>query len=114
MENHNPIPHATQARRLYRTPEEMYPLVEQWLESAENQSDFRERHQLSKSVFSYWLKKYRSEQIGELPAGGFVALSVRSGAAQAADLEVAFPNGVVVRVGARTDAAFIRELAGQC
>ena len=109
MENQNPIPRATHRSRNYRTREEMYPLVEKWLGGTEPQSEFRDRHSLSKPVFSYWLKKYRSEA-GEEEPQGFVALTVRP----AVGLEVVFPNGVVVRIAGDTGAGFIRELAGQC
>ena len=93
---------------------QMYPLVKEWLEGSGSQAEVRDRHSLSKSVFSYWLKKYRSGDGGQGPVGGFAALTVRPAAVHAAGVEVVFPNGVVVRVGAGTGPAFIQELAGLC
>jgi hypothetical protein len=90
----------------------MYPLIELWLETRPNQSDFREKHQIPRSVFAYWLKKYRSERSYKESGGGFVALSVKS--VPVAAVEVVFPNGVVVRMCSGADAGFIRELATQC
>jgi hypothetical protein len=112
MKNQNAIPQQAGSVRRMRSAEEMYPLIELWLETRPNQSDFREKHQIPRSVFAYWLKKYRAERSVEESGGGFVALSVKS--APAGQVEVVFPNGVVVRMGSGADTGFIRELAAQC
>ena len=52
-------------RRIRRTSEQMFPLVEKYESSGQLQKDFCEHHDISIGTFQYWLKKYRLEDPGK-------------------------------------------------
>ena len=109
MENKNIIA-VLRSRGERKTDREMFPLVEQWLESGERQLDFCARHGLKVCVLSYWLKKYRSQSRSK--SEGFVPISVRN--TNSLEIEVCYPNGVKIRADTGIGADFLRQLAGQC
>ena len=114
MEKEIQFPLSDSIARSRRTSTEMFPLVEKWLESRENQKDFCTFHRLPLAVFSYWLKKYRAQGIEQPVETGqkFAALSVHHASFSGPEIE--FPNGVKIRLSAATSASYLRELAGQC
>lgn len=114
MEKEIQFPLSPSISRSRRNSREMYPLVEKWFETRENQSVFCSVHQIPVAVFSYWLKKYRVEQSGEPGSDTkkFVALSVKS--SDSPVFEVEYPGGVKLRLFSTVSAAFLRELIGQC
>ena len=112
MEKNNFIPVPSGPVSLRRTPEEMYPLVEQWLESGERQLTFCDSHNLTVSTFSYWVRKYRRQNNVSEAGSSFVPLSIQSPVGR--EIEIIYPNGVKVRVGLEVGSVFILELAGQC
>lgn len=105
-----PVPVRPRGER--RSAREMFPLVEQWLESSERQIDFCQRHGLKVAVLGYWLKKYRTANDPEQASCGFVPVKVRPAPEQ--PIEISYPNGVTIRAGGGVSAKFLRELAGQC
>lgn len=113
MENKDPIPVATLPRSGRKTAREMFPLVEQWLESGEKQSDFCESYGLSVATLGYWRKKYLNQNTTASQPGNFVSLTV-SPPATVGEIEISYPNGVKIRLGVTIGASFLRELAGQC
>ncbi len=112
MEKELQFPLSPSIARSRRSSKEMYPLVEQWLETRENQSVFCAIHKIPQAVFSYWLKKYRDENSNDQGGKRFVALSVKP--SPFADFEVEYPNGVTIRISSGVQASFLREMAGQC
>jgi len=76
-----------------RTSEEMYPLIESFLESGETVREFSQSHDQPFSVFTYWLSKYRREKAA---ASAFVEISpVAQGAMPV--VELVCPNGIRLR-----------------
>ena len=76
MENKNTIA-VLRTRAERKTDREMYPLVEQWLESGETQLTFCDSHNLTISTFSYWVRKYRKQNRVSEAGGSFVPLSIQ-------------------------------------
>lgn len=114
MEKEIQFPRSESMVRSRRNAKEMFPLVEQWLETRENQKDFCSFHGLPLAVFSYWLKKYR-EQDGNVSSAGekkFTVLSIRPASSPGPVVE--FPDGVKIRLSVGTSVDYLRELAGQC
>jgi hypothetical protein len=103
---------------LIRTPTEMFPLVESWLQSGLTQQAFSLRHQLPVHVFVYWVGRYRKAQpapgdtsaSGDTP--GFIRLSAPALSMTAT--EVAFPGGVVIRFSGLVPVAYLQELVVGC
>jgi hypothetical protein len=103
---------------LIRTPTEMFPLVESWLQSGLTQQAFSLRHQLPVHVFVYWVGRYRKAH----PAGvdssaggvapGFIRLSAP--AISVTTTEVILPGGVVIRFSGLVPVAYLQELARGC
>lgn len=106
-----PVPPRPQSGR--KTAREMFPLVEQWLESGEKQLDFCAAHDLTVATLGYWLKKYRNQNAAGPRSGKFVSLTV-SPSSTRGEIEISYPNGVKIRAGITAGASFLRELAGQC
>jgi hypothetical protein len=92
--------------RQHRTPVEMYPVIESYLESGLTQRVFCRQQGLSMQVFAYWLAKYRREQKFErAPSEGnaFIELAAPAGGSDAggserAVAELVYPNGVRLRL----------------
>ena len=80
----------------FRTEEAMFPLVEQWQSSGQTQKAFCGEHDISVSVFAYWLRRYRDQQ-DSLDAGQAGFVPVRMDVSAPAALEVALPSGAVLR-----------------
>lgn len=114
MEKEIQIPRSESIARSRRSAQEMFPLVEQWLETRENQKDFCSFHRLPQAVFSYWLKKYREQDanLASSEENKFAALSIRPDSS--IGLLVEFPNGVKIRLSGSIAPSYLRELTGQC
>lgn len=84
---------AQQSKKV-RSKEEMYPLIEEWQQSGQSQKQFCEQKQLPKSVFIYWLQKYRKQQDS---LSGFAAVEVTGQRSGRPYLEVEYPGGMVLR-----------------
>ena len=96
----------------HRTMSEMYGHIASWETSGELQRDYMLRHGLSKSVFGYWLRKYRQEQ--QISGGGFVSVravdSVGAGGDGFARLRL--QGGEELILNEAVSAAYLRELLG--
>lgn len=92
--------------RSYRTPEEMYPVIEDYLASGQTQRAFCEEVDLSLQVFTYWLAKYRrevqsdqDEAAASVSGPAFVELGhAASPEGPVLSAEVVFPSGVRLRL----------------
>lgn len=93
-------------KRTQRNPEEMFPVIEAYLEDGNTQKAFCAEKGLSISVFGYWLRRYRRERTAK---GGFVEVAP-AGAADRPLLEVAYPSGVRLRFFAPVDPAYLERL----
>lgn len=96
----------------HRTMSEMYGHISSWESSGELQREYMLRHGLSKSVFGYWLRKYRQDQQNK--SSSFVAVTVP---AQELPEAVGFArlrltNGSELILHEAVSAAYLRELLG--
>lgn len=96
-------------KRTIRTVEEMYPVVESYLERDQTQKAFCAERGLPLSVLTYWVAKYRREQRDET-GDAFVEIGGSVGAAARPLLEVVYPRGVRVRLFAPVAPAYLELL----
>ena len=87
-----------------RTQEDMFAMIELWLESGVSQLEFCQKMDIAKSSFGYWRKKYLRR--GDMSPAGFKEIKP---VGSHISCEVVFPNGVKVIVN-RADIGFIRAL----
>ena len=80
----------------FRTPAEMFPLVEAYLERNQTKKAFCAARGISESVLGYWLTKYRRENAPEV--GAFVEITPPVAAAEQALMELVYPHGVRLRL----------------
>lgn len=91
----------------------MYGHISAWESSGESQQAYMAAHGLSKSVFGYWLRKYRLDQ--QYKSGAFVAVGA------SAETAVSMPGGFArlrlcdgteLIIHEAVSAAYLRELLG--
>lgn len=93
-----------------RTTEQMYPLVEHYLQGQKTQKAFCAEYGLSTSVLNYWLAKYRRQRTATPQRGAFVEITPRSTPREQAWLEVVYPHGVCLRLFAPVEPAYLARL----
>jgi len=82
---------------MMRTPEEMFPVVEDWLESGLTQKDYSIRHGIAKHILPYWVGKYRKckeEDMEAAPSFSPVSLSP----SLSKNIELVLPNGIMISI----------------
>ena len=87
--------------------EKMFSVIEEYLVSGQTQAAFCSDHSLAVVKFQYWLRRYRQSENAPMEDAGFIKLQqpgVRS------SLEVVFPNGVKVNMGAKADLTVLRKI----
>lgn len=62
-------------KRTRRTSEQMFPLVERYESSGQQQKEFCRSHDINIGTFQYWLSKYR-EQKSNQSTGSFQQIEV--------------------------------------
>jgi hypothetical protein len=89
----------------------MYAAIEKCQHEGISPKLFCQKNELSYHAFYYWLKKYRSEQIGNMAETGFlpVKLEETPEAAQG-QLIVHYPNGIRVNCPFNTPAHLLQTL----
>lgn len=93
--------------RSRRREEEMFPLVVEYLEGSESQQSFCAARSVPLSVFSYWLRKYRSSE-RRAAEPGFVSVGLRGLSPEA--VEVEFPGGQKLRFDRLPDVNYLKAL----
>ena len=96
-----------------RTKEEMYPLVEAYLDRRESVTvrEFSSSHDISEGVFTYWLGKYRRHLA---PADQFIDITPPVGSQDSQPLvELLYPNGIRLRMFVPVEPAYLRSLVSQ-
>lgn len=92
----------------------MFPLIEQYLTSNLTQKQFCQNEHLSLAHFKYWLKKYRQTPTSSAEPSAptpFVALHTTPPSCTTnSACEIAYPNGVVLRLNQPTDARLLIQL----
>lgn len=93
----------------FRTEAEMFPLVEAWQNSEQTQKAFCAAHDVSVSVLSYWLRRYRDHRAEECnESSGFVPVHIATSGSFA--IEMALPSGVVLRFGQVVPVGYLKAL----
>lgn len=97
-----------------RTSEEMFPVVEDWLESGLTQKEYSRQHQLAGHILPYWAGRYRkTHPSSDQETSSFIRLSAPS-APSVDGMEVVLPTGVVIRFGSRVPVAYLQQLLSAC
>lgn len=104
---------------LIRTPTEMFPLVESWLQSGLTQQAFSRKHQLPVHVLVYWVGRYRKAQLAppDISAGGSAPSFIRLSpplAPAAGEMAVELPCGVVIRFTSLVPVTYLQALVAGC
>ena len=95
-------------RKSRRTAEEMFPLVEQYLQSGQTRKAFCAAHGISASQLHYWQGKYPRK--GAVSQGAaFLEISAPA-AGERAVMEVVYPGEVRLRLFVPASATFLRSL----
>jgi hypothetical protein len=101
-----------------RTSAEMFPVVEDWLQSGLTQKEYSQRHQLALHILPYWVGKYRkektnsSEQVSPPSSGHFIPVSTDK--EMISGMEVVLPTGVVIRFASTVPVNYLQQLLKVC
>lgn len=101
-----------------KTPAEMFPLIEAYLQSPLTQKAFCHKHALSLPVLNYWIQRYRQQhpapKVDSSAMNSFVEITpmhVADGSIrEQALIEVIYPHGVRLRLFQPTDTATLTQL----
>jgi transposase len=127
-----------------KTEQEMFPLVENWLQSGLTQKQFCLNHGLPIHILAYWVGRHRQSQPAKATADkvatsnreaskkimvpatthGFIRLSpppasppptsTASPTTPTGHMEVALPSGAVIRFSTTVPACYLKELLSVC
>lgn len=87
---------------------EMFALIDQWQQSGQSQQLFCSQSGVAKSIFYYWLKKYRMMQ---QDIAGFIPVNIRSTNQHFKHtIEVQYPNGVSLRLSGIAGVSVLKAL----
>lgn len=102
-----------------RTSAEMFPVVENWLQSGLTQKEYSQRHQLAVHILPYWAGRYRKAQANPIDAsspqpssGHFIAVSTAK--EMISGVEVVLPTGVVIRFASAIPVSYLQQLLKAC
>jgi len=93
-----------------RTSQQMQALIEKFNQSNVNKKQFCRQEGIPLSVFYYWQKKHKKEN--QSISKGFLPVEINSKPPSQthSTVEIAFPNGVIVRFEGGHDIETIRSL----
>lgn len=96
-----------------RTSEEMFPIVEDWLQSGLTQKEYSKRHQLPIHILPYWVGRYRQiRSSSHSQTASFIQVS--TAAASVHGMEIALPTGVVIRFANTVPLPYLQQLLAVC
>ena len=95
--------------------EEMFSLMKVYLQSGQTQQSFREKHDIARSTFQYWLRRYRQLEQADRTSSrtGFVPLEVAPRVLGASGIVITYNDGTRVELPVQIEASFIRQLLGR-
>lgn len=97
-----------------RTSEEMFPIVEDWLQSGLTQKAYSQQHQLPAHVLPYWVGRYRKTQSSNVPEhSSFIRLTAPA-APSIQGMEIQLPSGVVIRFAHTVPATYLQQVLSVC
>jgi hypothetical protein len=81
-----------------RKREKMFLLIEEWQQSGQSQRQFCIKNDIPYHIFIYYNQKYKQQHIGN--EGGFLPMEITNTSSHrnSGDIEVHYPNGVMVRL----------------
>lgn len=94
--------------RSQRTSEEMFPLIEAYLDGGQSKKSFAALHAVPESVLGYWITKYRRDKLAG--ASSFLEITPSGAPGERALMEVVYPHGVRVRLFSSPGAADLERL----
>lgn len=92
----------------FRTREEMFPLVERYLEREHTKKAFCAEHGVPESTLTYWVSKYRRQAAPQ--DGGFVEITPPVGTQPHPHAELIYPHGVRLRLFGTVAPAYLNQL----
>lgn len=101
-----------------RTSEEMFPVVEAWLQSGLTQKAYSQRHDLPLHILPYWAGRYRKVQQGSTvpppkpSQGHFIPVSTNK--EMNGGMEIALPTGVVIRFASAIPVNYLQQVLKVC
>jgi len=101
-----------------RTSEEMFPVVEDWLQSGLTQKAYSQRHDLPQHILPYWASRYRkahhapTDQSAQSSSGHFIPVS--TGNTMNGGMEIVLPTGVVIRFAEPVPASYLQQVLRAC
>ena len=101
-----------------RTSEEMFPVVEDWLQSGLTQKAYSQRHDLPLHILPYWAGRYRKvqqapiDQSAQFSSGHFIP--VTSDKNMHGGMEIVLPTGVAIRFAHTIPVAYLQQLLKVC
>lgn len=88
---------------------EMFHLVELWKSSRMSRNNFCEQHNLRRTTFYYWVKKYEREI--QQVSSDFVALEVnKEEPVFASNISLEYPNGIKVHLSEQIELSTLKKL----
>lgn len=91
----------------------MFHLVEEYLVSGQSQLSFSKKHGIAKSTFQNWCKKYNGQKAPvskQQPVRHFMPVQVSPSPSTPFSAELAFPNGVCLKLVDITCIDMVKEL----
>ena len=101
-----------------RTSDEMFPIVEDWLQSGLTQKEYSQRHDLPLHILPYWAGRYRKAQQNPISqsdqssSGHFIPVSTDKN--MHGGMEVVLPTGVVIRFADQVPVNYLQQLLRAC
>lgn len=99
-------------KRVFTNAEKMFPVVENYYASKLSQKRFCEQNEVAPHLLTYWLRKYKTEQLSkqekDLPK--FVSLEISNKISTSRGLEVSYPNGTKLRLPEKVEWALLEQI----
>ena len=96
-----------------RTSAEMFPVVEDWLQSGLTQKEYSKQHQLAAHILPYWVGRYRQTHANAQPQGASF-IQVATTPTSVHGMEIVLPTGVVIRFANTVPIPYLQQLLSVC
>jgi hypothetical protein len=91
-----------------RCNQDMYPLVEIYLQGHHTQQVFCDEYEMTTSVLNYWLAKYRKQAAQVSDA--FLEIGPSTSVQDQAFIEIQYPHGVRLRLFRSVSVGYVEQL----
>lgn len=93
---------------LQKNSHDMVSIIREWEQSGQSQKVFCQARNIAHSKFYYWLRKLRNQQAPDNQAD-FIAVHIRQNK-NAVDLDIQYPNGVILKLHSPVDLVMLKTL----